>query len=149
MEYVIPLRWVFTQPRIKRPRKAVEEVRKFVKKHARAKDGEIVITQDVNHAIWENSKNIPRRLAVLLRKYDGSVYVYMQGSAQIEADKKLRELKKKKGKEKGEVAEKKKEKTEEEKAAEEEAEEKKREKRAKELAAERSAIKRKTKATQE
>lgn len=152
-EYVIPLGRLFRQPRTKRARRAVAEVKRFVLKHTR--NANAVITTGLNHEIWKNAGHIPRRLNVVLQEYDGKIYVYAKGSKQIGEDKKKREEAEKEKKKKGEKVKGKKEEAKEAKkkeaeekagkeALDEELEEKRREKREKERAAERAAIKRGT-----
>lgn len=148
-EYVISLVPVFSQPRPKRARKAVIAVKRFVKKHVRSDNA--VITEELNREIWKNSKNIPRRLEVMLVKKDDRVYVYLSKGKQLAEDKKREaEDKKKKEAEKKEKENKAAgKKGEEGKAAEsagaqaaEEEKKKREEKREKELAAEKGEIKR-------
>ncbi|MFH1225040.1 MAG: hypothetical protein V1676_04515 [Candidatus Diapherotrites archaeon] len=145
-EYVISLVPVFSQPRTKRAKKAVKEVKRFVKKHARSDNA--VITEELNREIWKNSKNIQRRLEVMLVKKDGKVYVYLSKGKQLaedrkrEADDKKKKEAEKKEKEK-KAAEGKDGKKEAKDIEAEEAEKKKREeKREKEIAAEKGDIKR-------
>lgn len=134
-EYVLPLRNVFRAPKPKRHRRSITAIKRFVWKHARSKN--VSITTDVNERIWKEGR-IPRRLEVLLRKEkDGKVIVYLKGSKQIAADKKMREAdkKKKEDKRKAKEAAEKKKKTEAEKTAEADDAKKLKDKREKEKAA--------------
>jgi len=140
-EYIISFGKVFNQPRAVRMTKALNSIRSFVKKHTRNEN--TVITKDVNEYMWKNSKNVPRKIPVILRKSGDKIIVYLQGSKQLEEDKKREaEIKTRKEKAK-EKAEEKKEMTAAEKQAEAEKERLKEEKKIKEQAAEVTGIKRK------
>lgn len=135
VEYAIPLRAVFLQPKTKRLRKALNEIRAFTFKHTRINN--VAITSDLNSFLNKNSRNIPRKIDAVLRKDGERILVYLKGSKQLEEDKKEKEeAKKEKEKEEKKGVEKGKE-------VEEEKERKKEEKKEKERAAERSAMKRK------
>lgn len=150
-EYVVPLGEVFKQPRPKRARKAIVAIRRFVKKHTRSEN--VVIDNEVNEKVWENAKNIPRRVSVVLVDHANKINVYLKDGKRLAEDKKKweqeeKDKKKKKGdkaKDRGKAEEKEKGK-EDEKDAEmnREKEQKKKDKKEKELAAEKSAMKRKT-----
>jgi ribosomal protein L31E len=145
-EYTIPLARAFNFPPTKRPRKAINAIKTFVYKHTRSKN--TLITADLNKEIFKNSKNIPRKVKVMLRKEKDKIIVYLAGSKQIQEDRKKREeAKKKKEKPKKEV------KTEKQEPAAEKSEEKKKEeketklkeKKEKEKSAQITDIKRKVK----
>jgi len=143
--YVIPLRKVFNAPKTKRARRAVQEVRNFSKRHAKAK--EVIVTEEVNEAIWKQGYHIPRSLDVILRKEgEDKVVVYWKSGEQLEAlkRKEAAEAKKKKEADKKKKAEKEKEASKEEKEEKTETKKKLEEKRKKEQSADKSAIKRKT-----
>lgn len=150
-EYVVPLGRLFSQPRTKRARRSLGEIRRFVLKHTRNKN--ISITTGVNEFLWKNSYNIPHRVPVMLRKDGERIIVYLKGSRQIEEDKKKakeaegkakKEKEGKEEKEKGKKEEKAEKKTDEAIKAEEDAKKKREEKRIKEVTAEKAEIKRKT-----
>ncbi|MBN2127681.1 MAG: 60S ribosomal protein L31 [Candidatus Diapherotrites archaeon] len=139
-EYVISLRNAFTKPPLKRPKAALNEIKRFVSKHTRIK--EISIAMEVNEFIFKNSKNIPRKVNAVLLKQKDKVTVYLKGSKKLEEDKKKAVEKtkdKKKKEEKKETKEAKKQETEEEEKKEKELKEKKE----REKAAEAVSIKRK------
>ncbi len=154
-EYVVPFARMFKMPRTKRANKAVNEIRNFAYKHTRSKD--VKIAPELNQKVWENSKNIPRRVEVMLRKEGEGVVAYLKDSKEIEeARKREAAAEAEKAKKKKDDASKKKEKAaskdakgekkEGGKPAKEEAEDKKKaeEKRTREKAVEKAAIKRKT-----
>ena len=147
-DYTISLEKAFMFPVTKRVRKALNEIRNFCSKHARAK--ETAISNEVNEFIHKNSKNIPRRIKAVLLKENERVVVFLQGGKELPLyikkrmdEKKKKDAKKEKQGKKGEAkeqgAEEKKEGEKEAKkdAAAEEAEKKKllEEKRQKEEAA--------------
>ena len=133
-EYVVPLREVYNSPKGKRARRAINEIKRFVWKHARSKD--VRITTDVNKKITENSNAIPRRIDVILVKDKDVVSVYLKGSKQLEQEKKKasdREKAKKAredAKKAKEAAKEKKENTEEEEEQKKKLEEKREKERA-------------------
>ena len=94
-EYKINLPKAFMFPVTKRVRKALSEIKAFVKKHARVKD--TAISNEVNEFIHKNSKNIPRGINAVLLKEDKRVIVFLQGGKQLDAytAKKAQEKKKK------------------------------------------------------
>ena len=113
-EYTIPLAFVFSQPRTKRLRKLVAEVRRFAKKHTRT--DKISVAMEVNEYLNKNASKLPRRIDTVFIKKDDKIFVYLKDGKQLALDeKKVVETKKKE-------AEKKKEK--EVKAAEKKAEKK-------------------------
>ncbi|MFH1588031.1 MAG: hypothetical protein ABIA76_01695 [Candidatus Diapherotrites archaeon] len=120
-EYVISLVGVFKHPPLKRIKRALNEIKRFVRKHTRIED--VLIDTEVNEFLHKNSKNIPRKVNATLVKAENKIIVYLSNSKRIEEDKKKREERKKekskedkeKKKPKKETKEKAKEKTEEEK----------------------------------
>ncbi len=128
-EYVIPLTDTIRQHTLKKARRAIVAVKRFVYKHARIKD--VSISNEINEFVWSRSKNIPRKINAILLKDGEKVYVYLKGGKGLEEHKKkaAAEKKEKASKEKAKEAEKKaeekKEKTAEEKQQEKLAEEKK------------------------
>ena len=146
-EYVAPLQWVYTQPRWKRHRKALNELRRFAVKHSRAKN--VLIATEVNEFINANSLNVPRRISVVLFREKGeedTVRVFLKGGKGLAEQKKRKaEDEKRKKKEKEEKEKEKEKKTAEEKKEDKEKaeEEAKRleEKREKEKAAQKAEMK--------
>lgn len=135
-EYVISLVHVIDQNWAKKARRAMNEIRRFVHKHTRKKAENVVITADVNEFVWKDSRNVPRRVPVILKLEGEKVIVYLKGSKQIAEDKKRKEAEKKKPEEKkGEK------KVEEKTPMQIEEERLKEEKRELEKAAEKMAIK--------
>src|SRR3989338_7499293 len=110
-EYTINLTKAFMFPVTKRVRKALNEIKAFVRKHTRSK--EISISNEVNEYIHKNSKNIPRYLKAVLLKDGPRIAVFLQGGKQLEAYQKKKIEEKKKKEEKKSKAEKKEEKKEE------------------------------------
>ena len=116
-EYVIPLSWLFTQPKPKRNNKAIKLIKAFVEKHTRKKD--TVITMEVNEFLWKQSRHCPRRVPVVLKAEGEKIYVYLKGGKQLEADKKARKIsEERRKKDEKEKTEKEKAKTAEEKKEE-------------------------------
>ncbi|MFH1391290.1 MAG: hypothetical protein ABIH20_03190 [Candidatus Diapherotrites archaeon] len=129
-EYTIGLRNAFMFPPKKRIRKALNVITRFVKKHTRAK--ETNISNEINEELHKNSKNIPRRVNVVLLKENDKVTVFLQEGKQLKVyleekaknkkkkdeDKKKKESKKEEKKETKEEDQGKKEKLEEKKAKE-------------------------------
>jgi ribosomal protein L31E len=105
-EYVISLVNVFRHPPLKRIKRALNEIKRFVKKHSRIE--EVAIDQEVNEFLHKNSKNIPRKLNATLVKDGEKIIVYLTGSKKIEEDQKKGDAEKKE-KKKGAKEEKKKE----------------------------------------
>ncbi|PIN85389.1 MAG: hypothetical protein COV47_02525 [Candidatus Diapherotrites archaeon CG11_big_fil_rev_8_21_14_0_20_37_9] len=141
--YVIPLERAFMFPPKKRIRKALNEILRFVKKHARPKT--TLVATEVNEYLHKNSKNIPRRVNATLYREDDKVTVYLETGKQLEAYLKKKEAEKKhKDKEKKEKTKEAAEKTEIKEEDKEKAK-KLEEKKEKEKAARASEIKRKAK----
>jgi len=150
-EYVVPLGRMFKMPRTKRVNRAITEIRTFAYKHTKNKA--VKIAPELNRKVWANSKNIPRRVEVMLRKEGEGIVAYLKGGKEVEETRKKeieeaaakarkkKEETSKKGKETAAGKEKK-----EETLTEEETEEKRKgqEKKVREQAVEKAAIKRKT-----
>ncbi|MCR4335913.1 MAG: 60S ribosomal protein L31 [archaeon] len=139
-EYTIGLRNAFMFPPKKRIRKALNVINRFVKKHTRAK--ETNISNEVNEELHKNSKNIPRRVNVVLLKENDKVTVFLQNGKQLKAyleqkakDKKKKETEKKPKEDKKE--------TKKEAEEDQEKKEKLEEKKAKETVAKAIEMKRK------
>lgn len=132
-QFVVSFSKVFRAPRPKRAFRAINFLKKFVFKHFRVEEDNVMISQAVNEKIWERGReHIPRRIEIKIVKEKEKARVYLK-------DEKIEKPKKEKAKEEP----KKEEKKEEEKTAEEkETERKKEEKKAKEKAADVSQIKR-------
>jgi ribosomal protein L31E len=142
-EYIIPLAKVFNEPKNKRFRKAVKEIKDFVTKHTRIEN--IALSNDLNAFITKDSYNLPRKINAILVKKDNRVKVYLKGSKELEEDKKkAKAAEEEKRKKKEEKEKKEQEKTADEKAEEEEKEKKKEEKKQREKSLEKADIKRKT-----
>ncbi len=144
--YIIPLDRAFLFPPKKRIRKALNEIKRFVKKHTRAK--EILVSTEINEFIHKNSKNIPRKISATLLKENEKVSVYLETGKQLkEYLSKKDALKKQKEKKSKEKSDKKKEDQPTKGAPEgkaEEDEKKLEEKKAKEAAIKSADMKRKT-----
>ncbi|MFH1256304.1 MAG: hypothetical protein V1494_03340 [Candidatus Diapherotrites archaeon] len=142
-EYTVPLQWVFTQPKTKRLRKAVAELRRFAVKHSRAE--KVLVSNEVNEFINRQSIHLPRRIEVVLFRHKGEeeeVRVFLKGGKGLAEEKKRKaEDEKKKKKEKEEKEKKTAEEKKAEKAKEEEEAKKLEEKREKEKAAQKAEIK--------
>ncbi|VVB99387.1 Uncharacterised protein [uncultured archaeon] len=91
--YSIDLRNAFKFTALKRPRKALSEIKAFVNKHARPK--EIRISNEVNGFIFKHSKNIPRRIEAVLYREGSTVSVFLQGGKEMDAYIKMRAEEKK------------------------------------------------------
>ena len=100
-EYVIPLRQAFNTPRSRRADKAIFLIREFVKKHTRAAEKDIAISNEVNQYVWKQSRSsIPRKIDAVLRREDKRVFVFLKGGKEIELrTAKVEEPKEKKKKE--------------------------------------------------
>jgi ribosomal protein L31E len=134
--YNISLAKAFLYPPKKRIIKAIGVIKKFAKKHTRAKT--INISNEVNEYLHKNSKNLPRKVNAILLKENDKITIFMQNGKELKTYLKKREEEKKKKEEKKE--EQKKEKSEKEETDKIKLEEKKK----KEEAAEAAQMKRKT-----
>lgn len=93
-EYIIPLGGMFNQPRTKRCRKLVMEVKRFVLKHAKVKN--VSISRELNEFLGKNSSALPRKIDAVLVKRNDAVVVYLKKGKQLaEDEKKILESKKK------------------------------------------------------
>lgn len=141
-DYIIPLKKAFLFPKLKRIRKALTQIKKFVWKHARSK--KVLVSNEINELLHANSKNIPHRIPATLFRDGDKVIVFKQKGRGIGEYLKKKEAVKKKDKKDKEA---KKEAKEEKKEEAEKGEEHKRkleEKKAKEESAKASEIKRRT-----
>ncbi|MBI4210451.1 MAG: hypothetical protein HY544_03015 [Candidatus Diapherotrites archaeon] len=146
--YTIPLKKAFLFPPRVRIRKAIAEIRDFVKKHTRFK--KYALSNEVNAFLHKNSKNIPHRIPAVLLKEQDRIAVFLQGGKEMETYIKQREEAKKRKEQKKTSAKKgaKEEKSAEAIAESKEAEDEKRkkleDKKAKEEAAKAAEMKRGT-----
>lgn len=145
-EYVIPLRQAFNTPRTRRADKAIFLIREFVKKHTRAAEKDIAISNEVNQLVWKQSRtNIPRKIDAVLKRDNKRIFVFLKGGKEMDLKtvkaeepkdkkKKDKDAKQKKEEKPGKAEVKAEGKTEEKKPSEKEIEEKKKldEKREKE-----------------
>lgn len=133
-DYVVSLKEATNRSFTKKADKAVLTLKRFILKHTR--NPNIVLTEEVNHFLWQNSKfKVPKKIEVTLKENGGRVLVYLKGSKRIEEDAKKAAAKKE---EKKDLAEKAKAKAKE---LEEEQKKKLAEKKAKEKASETAAMK--------
>ncbi len=132
MLYTIPLGDVYEKPRKKRAPRAIKEIKKFVKRHAKLSDEKFVkISAQVNSAIWARSiEKPPRNIKVKLVKDEVYVYVLLP-EQKLEDVKKVKEEKEEKETKKEAKKEKKEEKKTPEKEEPKESEEKKEDKKEK------------------
>jgi ribosomal protein L31E len=136
--YTIPLQKIFNnKPRRGRAKKAIREIKEFVKKHKRLNEDQIAVSNEVNEKVWARGMfGIPRKIEVQLKEIEGKTFVFLKEGKELkEKEKEAKEQKKEQEKEK--------KKTEEEIEAEKEKEKKLKEKRQKEKDAEKTDIKRK------
>ncbi len=146
-DYVFNLKKAKMFTKDKRTRKALVALKGEVYKHTRNKN--ILISNEVNEFIHKNSKNIPERIPVTLKKIDEEMFVYLQGGTQLDIDEK-KFAQQKKEKQEQEKKEKKEEKKEEQKepskeeTKKEEDKEKLEDKRVKEKASKAIEMKRKS-----
>jgi ribosomal protein L31E len=135
--FTVPLQKSFKTSRFKRANKAVFLLKEFVRKHKRVGFNDIIISREVNEAIWSKGmQGIPRKIEVQLIEEEGKVRVFLKDSREL----KKVEKKEKKPLKKEEV----KKEEKESKKKDEEIERKKEEKRLKEKFAQAAAFKRKT-----
>jgi len=131
-KYIVGLQPVYLFPRKKRARKAITLIKRFVFKHTRIGEEDVLISNKLNEAIWQYGReHIPRKLAIKVIEAEGKANVFLQS-----------EKVKPPAKEEKKGEKKKEEKTPEEIAAEEEKKRKEEEKKMVEKAAEAAAIKR-------
>ena len=129
----VGLQKLYRFPREKRTAKAIGLLKKFVFKHTRVPEKEVLLSNKVNEAIWARGReHVPRKLDIKVIKAEGKANVFLQ-------DENVTVPRKEK---KGEKKEEKK--TAEDKREEEERERKKEEKKTAEKAADAAAIKRGT-----
>ncbi len=114
--YTVPLGEAYEYVRTKRTRRAVKLLRKFIGKHMKAEDEDIILSIALNNYLWKRSmQKPPRRVKVRLIKEEDKVRAYL-------ADEKIEEAKREEKK-----PEKKEEKPEEKKPEEKKEEELKKE----------------------
>ncbi len=74
--YTIPLRDTFGSPRTKRTKKAVNVVKKYLKKHTKVDD--VKIDSSLNEFLWERGiRKPPRRVKVKVVEEDAGVVAYL------------------------------------------------------------------------
>src|SRR3989344_2904667 len=136
--YVIGLEKAFLFPPKTRVKKAITQIRKFVKKHTRMQN--FALSNEVNEYLHKHSKNIPKKIPATLLREPNRIVIFLQnGKALPEYIKKNAEKKKEQKESKKEEKKDKAEKT-----PENDTEKKLEEKKAKEDAAKAADIKRKT-----
>lgn len=140
-EYNIGLAKAFIYQPKKRIVKAINVIKSFVKKHTRAK--EVLISNEVNHFLHRNSKNLPRKVNAVFLKENNSVRVFLQKGKDLESYLKNRDAEKKKKEEKRKEAKEEKKETAEEKEKKQSDEKKLEEKKEMEKAAQAAEMKRK------
>ena len=78
--YTIGLKKAFNAERPRRANKAINVIRAFMRKHFRAKDENILISNLVNQAIWADGReHIPRKIKVQVLESAGKIHVYLEG----------------------------------------------------------------------
>ena len=145
-EFIVRLNKVFRAPRQKRANRAINFIKKFMRKHFKIKVEDVIISNKVNEFIWANGReHIPRKIKLKAVKDEQKVKVYLEQEIIPKKEKKKGKKQEKKEEKTKPKQEKAKEKTKE--GAKEALDQKRKldEKRAMEKAAEKAAIKRKTK----
>lgn len=138
--FTVPMQKVFDKPRTKRAAKAVNLVKRFLKKNFRTNEKQIKLSNKINELLWSKGiEHAPRRIEIKAILEDGVVRAFLKGEKIEKIEKKEEEKKEVKEKEAEEAAKK-----GVEKIAEKDIEQKKKDKKAKERAVEKSAIKRGT-----
>jgi len=133
---VISLVSVMDNPKSKRTRRAMAKVRLTLAKKYHVEPDKVVISQKINHAIFERGiEKIPRKVSMMVQLDDGIPKAFFAGEKIPEKKKDAKKEKKEKPKEEKKPVE-----TEDEI----EQEKKTKEKREREFAAEKSAIKMKS-----
>ncbi len=71
--YTVPLRAAWACPRTKRAKRAIEVLKKFVRRHMKVQDDEnIWIDEGVNQEIWSRGiQKPPRRIHIVVDRVDG------------------------------------------------------------------------------
>jgi len=133
---IISLVSVMNTPKTKRTRRAMAKIRMTLAKKYHVDPGTVVISQKINHAIFERGiEKIPRRVSVMVQLDEGIPKAFFAGEKIPEKKKDEKKEKKEKPKEEKKPVE-----------TEDEIEQgkKTKEKRERELAADKAAIKMKT-----
>ncbi len=131
-KFTVGLQKLYSFPKKRRANKAITLLKRFVFKHLRLGERDVLLSSKLNQQLWKKGReHVPRKLDIKVIVDKGKANVFLQ-SEKVHVPKK--EEKKKEEKKK----------TEEEIAAEAEKERKKEEKKAAERAAEAAAIKRGT-----
>jgi ribosomal protein L31E len=140
--YIVSFREVFKKPKSHRSKRAIQELKRFLKKHKRVEEKNLVISNEVNEFIWGNGYyNIPKKIEIEVLDEKGKTLVFLKGSKKIKEFIKEEKKKEKERKAKEEEKKKEKEKPEEKEKAEED-KKKLEEKRLKEKFAEKAEFKR-------
>jgi large subunit ribosomal protein L31e len=104
--YTIPLTKVINKPKRGRAKKAVREIKEFIKKHKRLSEKEIFISREVNEEIWKRGMfGVPRKIEVVLEEIQGKKFVFLKEGKELKERKKEIKEKKKKEEEKKEKEE--------------------------------------------
>jgi large subunit ribosomal protein L31e len=76
--YTVPLRDAFNTERVRRAKRAVTEVRKFLQRHMKSEN--VIIGKTINEAVWaRGAKKPPRRVRIHTVKEDEIVYAELVG----------------------------------------------------------------------
>lgn len=77
--YIIPLRDTKRAPKWKRSKVAVQDIRKYLKKHMKSED--VKLDRSINEKVWERgSQNPPAKIRVrAIRFSDGQVQAELAG----------------------------------------------------------------------
>lgn len=78
-------------PKTERSKRAIVTIKKFVEKNTRAKQGDVLIGEELNLELWNKGiKNPPNKVSVFVQKLkSGKVFVNLQGKPlKIEKEKK-------------------------------------------------------------
>lgn len=76
--YTVPLSRAWIMPISKRAPRAVRILRAFIKRHMKAEDDSIIISEEVNEKIWSRGiEKPPRKIRVrVVKDKDGVITVY-------------------------------------------------------------------------
>ncbi len=130
-DFIVGLQELYNYPKPKRAKKGIMVLKRFIFKHFRIAEDNVLISNNLNEFLWHKGReNVPRKARIKVVVSKGKANLFLKGE-KIPKPKEEKKPEKKTEK-----------KTEEEKAAEQEAEKKKEEKRLAEKAAEKAAIKR-------
>lgn len=70
----LPLREVFKWTRTSRTPRAIRIIKKYLKRHLKKKDGQIIISQKLNELLWcRGKKKTLRKIKVLVQQTDKQI----------------------------------------------------------------------------